>query len=272
MFPAAHWQERRRPGIGYPRLDAVARPWAAAGCVVKNGYVVKSWGSQDETERLVLVGQAGAVDAVDVRRPRGQGCERRSARRRIWLGPAAEKDRTMTFRHLASMTSGYARPEPPGEAWAYNDYAIQLYQKTLFDKVFQGQPEAVVSRSAALRGARPARMACSSGKTNRRMTASVRDFARVAWFWLNRGQLERDAAICRGRTSTTTCGRRCRAICPISSRRADERLSADRQLRRRLEPFQPAGPGIYGFNWWFNAMGGKHPDRSPGPTRRPTRT
>ena len=53
------------------------------------------------------------------------------------------KDRAMTLRHLASMTSGYARPEEPGKAWAYNDYAIQLYQKTLFDKIFQGKPEEV---------------------------------------------------------------------------------------------------------------------------------
>jgi len=33
--------------------------------------------------------------------------------------------------------SGYARPEPPGAAWSYNDYAIQLYQKTLFEHIFR---------------------------------------------------------------------------------------------------------------------------------------
>ena len=38
------------------------------------------------------------------------------------------------------MTGGYARPEPPGAAWAYNDFAIQLYQKTLFDRVFRADP------------------------------------------------------------------------------------------------------------------------------------
>ena len=54
---------------------------------------------------------------------------------------AGEKDRSMTFRHLGAMTSGYARPEPPGAAWSYNDYAIQLYQKTLFDRVFKEPPE-----------------------------------------------------------------------------------------------------------------------------------
>ena len=24
--------------------------------------------------------------------------------------------------------------------------------------------------------------------------------------------------------------------------------------------FAKCGPGIYGFNWWFNDTGGKHPD------------
>jgi len=51
----------------------------------------------------------------------------------------------MTFRHLADMTSGYAcadkdeqgKPLSPGSRWAYNDYAIMLYARTL-DKVFGG--------------------------------------------------------------------------------------------------------------------------------------
>ena len=91
--------------------------------------------------RLVLVGQTGAVDAADAA-PGG--------RIKSFDQPVGDfgwellpKDRAMTLRHLASMTSGYARPEKPGQAWAYNDYAIQLYQKTLFDKIFQGEPKVV---------------------------------------------------------------------------------------------------------------------------------
>jgi hypothetical protein len=42
------------------------------------------------------------------------------------------------------MTSGYARPEAPGKAFAYNDYSIQLYQKTLFERVFKQPAEKVV--------------------------------------------------------------------------------------------------------------------------------
>jgi CubicO group peptidase (beta-lactamase class C family) len=55
------------------------------------------------------------------------------------------KDEGITFRHLADMTSGFRRPEPPGAAYAYNDFAIQLYQKTLFDKVFRDDPERIAN-------------------------------------------------------------------------------------------------------------------------------
>ena len=46
-----------------------------------------------------------------------------------------------------SNDSGYAMPEAPGAAWSYNDYAIQLYQKTLFDKVFKEDAKAAAERS-----------------------------------------------------------------------------------------------------------------------------
>ena len=38
---------------------------------------------------------------------------------------------------LADMVSGYGLPEKPGAAWAYNDSAINLYSKTLFDGVIE---------------------------------------------------------------------------------------------------------------------------------------
>ena len=97
----------------------------------------------------------------------------------------AEKDRTMTFRHLGAMTSGYARPEAPGHAWSYNDFAIQLYQKTLFDRVFKED-----AKTAAESPSRLGALQFEDGlkfNEKRRIFASVRDFARIAWFWHNRG-------------------------------------------------------------------------------------
>ena len=141
-FPGKSWESKRPEALGLERdrLDELAKVLGGRGCVVKDGYIVKAWGSQSDAPGLVLVGQARAQHAADVRAPGGEGQERRPADPRLRLGSSSRKDRTMTFRQLANMTSGYARPETPGEAWSYNDFAIQLYQKTLFDRVYPRGP------------------------------------------------------------------------------------------------------------------------------------
>ena len=152
--------------------------------MIKDGYVVKSWGDQAQvtdvlssakpvlSTLLFFAIEEGLVKSVD--QPIGDfGWELK------------EKDRGMTFRHLGAMSSGYARPEAPGEAWAYNDYAIQLYQKTLFDKVFKEDAKAAAEHPKRL-GA----LGFEDGlrfSDKRRISASVRDFARIAWFWANDG-------------------------------------------------------------------------------------
>lgn len=90
----------------------------------------------------------------------------------------------MTFAHLTSMTSGYDRPEAPGQAWAYNDFAINPYQNTLFDRLFQQPPEAVGARLEKALGLQDGLL---FRPANRRLSASVCDFARIAEFWRNKG-------------------------------------------------------------------------------------
>ena len=138
IYPGAQWSTRtpEECGMDGAKLDALAEALGGRGCIIKDGYVVKSWGDQAEvgdwlssakpvlSTLLFFAVEEGLVKSVDQPiadfgwelKPRHQG---------------------ITFRHLGAMSSGYARPEGAGEAWAYNDFAIQLYQKTLFDKVFQ---------------------------------------------------------------------------------------------------------------------------------------
>ena len=155
VFPGAAWEVKQPQELGLDpaRLDAVAAALGSRGCAIKNGYVVKTWGPQDQrsdwfssakpvlSTLLMFALQEGKITSFD--QPVADFGWELSA-----------KDRAMTLRHLASMTSGYARPEEPGKAWAYNDYAIQLYQKTLFDKIFQGRPEDVFHDAAPIRRAR----------------------------------------------------------------------------------------------------------------------
>jgi len=79
------------------------------------------------------------------------------------------------------------RGEAPGTAWAYNDYAITLYVKTLFDLAYGTTPDTAPGMQIA--------WAFSSSKTARsslRAAATVCTPRRVishgiAWLWLNKG-------------------------------------------------------------------------------------
>jgi CubicO group peptidase (beta-lactamase class C family) len=238
------------------KLEQLATALGGRGCVIRDGYVVKAWGAQEQrgdwlssakpvlSTLLFFAIQEGKVRSVDARTANyGWGL--------------SEKDRPMTFRHLAQMTSGYARPEAPGAAWAYNDYAIQLYQKTLFDKVFQEAPETV-----ALDPRRLGALGLEDGlafNERRRMSASVRDFARIAWFWLNEGKWNGKQVLARRffreyRKPQVPVG------LPQSAKAETDDYLKIGTFGGGSAHFTEFGPGIYGFNWWFNPKRQTWPD------------
>ena len=176
------------------------------------------------------------------------------------------KDRGMTFRHLANMTSGYARPEPPGAAWSYNDYAIQLYQKTLFDRVFQGDPAKVANDPSRL-GALGLEDGLSFHKSNRRINASVRDFARIAWFWLNKGNWDGRQVLPRAMFVDYKKPHVPRDL-PVTRQAETDDYLAIGTYGGGSDHFSRGGPGIYGFNWWFNDTVPGQENRRRGPTPR----
>jgi len=259
VFPGTAW-ERKAPqefALEEARLEAVAQALGSRGCAVKNGYVVKTWGAQDQ--RADLFSSAKPVLSTLLMFAAKEGRVKSFDQPLVDFGwPLAPKDCAMTLRHLASMTSGYARPEEPGKAWAYNDYAIQLYQQTLFDRIFRAPPEEAFHDPGRF-GALQLEDGFKFRRKNRRMEASVRDFARVVWFWLNRGNWNGRQLLPRSYFDDNM-----RPQVP-----ADLPLSSDAPTNDYLRigtyggesnHFSSAGPGIYGFNWWFNAQGGTHPD------------
>ena len=216
--------------------------------MIKNGAVVKTWGSQSQrgnwassskpvlSTLLFFAIDQGKLAGVDAR-VGDQG----------WK--LADKDRAMTFAHLANMTSGYARPEPPGEAWAYNDYAIQLYQKTLFDHVFQGDPDQVAATCFA-----PLQLedGLQFDPKRRRLLTSVRDFARVAWFWLNKGNWNGRQVLPR-KFFDDYQRPHVPAGLPVSREAETNDYLNIGTYGGGSSHFNDGGPGLYGFNWWFNA-------------------
>ena len=144
----------------------------------------------------------------------------------------SSKDTNITFHHLANMTSGYFRPEAPGTAYAYNDYAIELYAKTLYEKVFAGQGtmNQITTDASRLGALQFQDNNFISG--NYRVTASVRDWARVLLFWMNKGNWNGkqilDASFVERATST--------------------------QVPAEVKTKYFDLTGRYGFFWWTNGI------------------
>jgi len=266
-FPGAEWlcREPASLGLDAAALDRLAEQLGGHGCVVKDGYVVKSWGGQAETgdwyssakpvlsTLLFFAIHEGLVKSVD--QPIAD-----------FGWPLSPKDRGITFRHLGAMTSGYARPEGPGEAWAYNDFAIQLSQMTLFDKVFKGDAEAVAEDPKRL-GALGFQDGLTFNK-KRRIKASVRDFARIAWFWLNKGCWNGKQVLPRRFFDDYM-----KPDVPKDLPRTQSDAKEDDYLGigsyGGASDQTSAGPGVYGFNWWHNATSRLNPDRPMWPDAPP---
>lgn len=257
VFPGREWECRAPESLGVDAgmLTQLEALLGGRGCVIKDGYVVHAWGDQSErgdwassakpvlSTLVFFAMQEGLIESVD--QPVADfGWEFRP------------KDQGITFRHLGGMMSGYARPEGPGEAWAYNDYAIQLYQKTIFDKVFCGDAKEVAeapNRFGAL--------GLQDGlefTERRRLSASVRDFARICWFWMNHGRWNGRQVLPERYFDLFMCPQTPFYLPNSIEAETNDYLGIG-TYGGESSHFSKCGPGIYGFNWWFNGTGRAHP-------------
>lgn len=266
-FPGKSWEQREPASLGLnaAKLDQLSRQLGGRGCVVKDGYVVKAWGDQAQVSDvlssakpvlstlLFFAIEEGRVKSVD--QPISDfGWELK------------KKDRGITFRHLGAMNSGYARPEGTGEAWAYNDYAIQLFQQTLFDKVFKQEAKLVAENPQRL-GA----LSFEDGlkfSEKRRISASVRDFARIAWFWANNGNWNGKQVLPKRYFDEYRKPQAKRNL-PVSREAKTDDYLKIKSYGGGSEHFTRFGPGVYGFNWWFNGTGDRHPENLTWPDAPP---
>jgi CubicO group peptidase (beta-lactamase class C family) len=258
VYPGAHWAWRTPEQVGLDRakLDALRDLVGGRGCVVRHGFMVYSWGdigrSGDVASAvkplistlLLLAVQDGRVASVDA--PVADF----EPRLRTLNGG---KDAGITWRHLASQTSGYGLAERPGEAWAYNDCALALYFDTLIDRVYRQPADTVLKeRIAWPLGFEDPCTFDAFGRADRagRLAVSVRDFARFGLLYLRHGKWM-GKALLKPALVKLALDSPVRPDMPRSSGRDADMLPGQRTLGGGKDQ-TATGPGFYSFNWWLN--------------------
>lgn len=252
VFPGDSWETRSPEDVGLdPDLldDFREATGDRRGVIIRHGYLVYNWG--DQTTKMDWLSAAKPVTATMLMFAVFEG-KLSSVDDLVggWDWEMSAKDSDMTFRHLANMVSGYALSEAPGEAWGYNDYAINLYSKTLFDRVFaEGSPDDVALHPSRFGALQLEDEQVYGSREGYGLMMSPRDFARIGWFWLNRGRWG-DEQLLPTSYFDSYAQPGVPATTPRTSGGTDDYLSVDSFGGGTNQT--PHGPGIYGFNWWFN--------------------
>ncbi len=267
--PGATWELRLPEEVQLSRrkLGALAAHVGGRGVVVRHGYLAYSWGDPSHSADLasarkpiistllLIAVQEGLIESVD------EPVARFEPRLRDLNGG---KDAGITWRHLASQTSGYGWSEPPGAAWSYNDYALALYYDTLMNRVFRHDGTWVLQDRLGrpLGFEDPAHFNALCGRRQEprrgRIALSPRDHARFGLLYLRGGRWHGRQIVRRDLIELAL-----RSVVP-----ADLPATAGREAE--MLPGQIShgggkrttarGPGQYSFNWWLNL-----PDRNGNP-------
>jgi CubicO group peptidase (beta-lactamase class C family) len=258
IFPDAHWQTRSPEwaGLSSNKLAEFSAIVGGRGCVVRHGCMVFSWGDQSKSADvasafkpvlstlMLMAVQEGKISGVD--EPVAKFEPRLAALNN-------GKDTAMTWRHLASQSSGYGFTEKPGEAYSYNDYALTLYYDTLMDKVFHTNADQVLrTRLGEPLQFEDSHTFFAFGTNNRpgRLALSCRDFARIGLLYL-RGGKWREKQLLKPELARMAISSPIPANTPLT-----RGLDADMLPRQRSmggsKNITPVGPGCYSFNWWLN--------------------
>ncbi len=268
-FPGVSWTEQspQELGLDPAPLAALGSLVGGSGCLVRKGYLVYEWGDTYAhgdifsaakpviSSLLLLAVQERKLPSVDSRVAD--------------VVPALStlnggKDRAMTWRHLASMTSGYGLSEPPGAAFAYNDYAIALFYEALISGVFGEDGNSVLHTrlTGPLQFERPCHFGVAGAGRPGRLAVCVRDFARFGLLFLNRGNWN-GRRILGAQPSRTAFPRPVPARLRMTAGQPADMLPDQRSFGGEKDQTE-VGPGWYAFNWWVN--GRDRHGRRPMPT------
>jgi hypothetical protein len=260
VVPGSAWATATPAYVGLDSmaLDALQAHVGGRGMVVRYGYQAYAWGDIGarvdfasatkavHTHMLLHAVQSGRIASLD---DKVALFEPRLDQINALVG---YKDRDMTWRHLANMTSGYGLTEPPGAAFGYNDYAIALYVDTLLLNVY-GTTWATAD-SLVLQPLLGDRIGWQdaptyNGKTAGRIAISSRDLARFGLLYLNRGDWNGQSLLEPGLVDLAT-GSPLHSDWPRTLGLDAEMIAGQRTYgggKNQAEHY-----GSYSFTWWVN--------------------
>lgn len=258
VYPGAQWETRKPDEVGLSRkeLEALRDLVGGRGCVVRYGYLVFSWGDLAKSADiasafkpvlstlLLMAIQEGRLKSVDDLvanvEPRLKTLN-------------AGKDATITWRHLASQTSGYGLTEAPGKAYAYNDYALALYYDQLTSNVFKDSGTNILkTRLADVLQFEDHCTFEAFGPKDRpgRLALSVRDFARFGLLY-QRGGSWKGKQVLRADLVKLALASPLPADLPLTMAKDAAMLPGQRTIGGGKN-ITRVGPGYYSCNWWLN--------------------
>jgi len=266
VFPSASWAAitPAEAGLDERRLQAFRDHVGGRGCVARGGFMVFTWGDQERSSDVASAVKpwfthflfqavaerkiAGLDEPVARFEPRLEGLN----------SALGFKDRSMTFRHLASQTSCYGVEEKPGAAYDYSDFNMALFFDTLFLKVYGATIETVDAavlrpRLTDLIGCedRPSFLAFGAENRPGRLAISVRDFARFGLLYLHRGEWN-GTRIFSEFNAATAVGSPLPASLPRTAGKKAEMIAGQRSIGGGNN--QTDHKGSYSLAWWTNGV------------------
>jgi CubicO group peptidase (beta-lactamase class C family) len=251
-YPGAAWETKTPAEVGLrpAGLDALAASIGGVGSVVRNGYMVYTWGDQSAKADWASAAKPVIHTLLffGVKEKRVASVDERIGN---WVlagtgGALRPEDEPITFVQLMNMTSGYAVIDAPGAAWAYNDVASQLKNKLVGAILGEPLEAQLQSRLAPLQFQDGSLLTTRGGYG---ISTTTRDFARIAWFWLNHGNW-RSEQLLSGTFFEEYMRTQVPGTMPRSAGPDVDYLNVG-SVGGGTDQAE-YGAGLYGAAWWFN--------------------
>src|SRR3990167_6140258 len=281
VFPGTTWQTKTpaEMGMDVNRLNELRDYVGGNGVVIRDGYLVYSWGSQSQRNDIASAVKpfyshflfeavdSGLLTSIDQRINTFETCVNNINSNLNY------KDRSITFKQLANQISCYGVRENPGTCFDYNDYNMALFFDTLFLRVYGATYSNVDSNVLSQRlGSvlqfqdNPTFLGTGQNFQMGRMNISVRDFARFGLLYMRDGRWNNQQLI-RQQDAVMAVTSPLSLSIPRTTAVAAQMCPGQRSIGSTVIPDdQTDHRGSYSFAWWVNGIdrdGARNWPRSP---------